>query len=284
MFIPGAHHYNHMRRLSILTSVWLLTDLVLFVLAHATAFSLFTLERGAGISYDQYILLTLYITPLWLLVMSALHTFGLMHNQHSLQSFGRIGVAGLIASMLMIILYEYAPDPVHNHAHGIDSLFMLHGLFLSTFTIWAWHIVFQRLESMAFRAGDPTFPTLVVGISHEAREMIHKLNAHQSALAPVAVLDARGSKEKDIDGVPVLGKLNKLKTVLEKEHITHVLICSNLEQSVNILEICRQKDVTCVIPAATFGLPKADETMEMMEGENVTVISPFDRMLQWFTE
>src|SRR3989344_1144389 len=65
------------------------------------------------------------------------------------------------------------------------------------------YIGYAALVGVAF------FPTLIVGVTRESKQLIQALNRSRNPLRPVAILDGSGVKEKEIAGVPVLGKLNK---------------------------------------------------------------------------
>tara|TARA_Y100000310_G_C20523482_1_gene734853 strand:- start:512 stop:919 length:408 start_codon:yes stop_codon:yes gene_type:complete len=131
------------------------------------------------------------------------------------------------------------------------------------------------------RRDPPVFPTLIVGATRESRELIKKLNSSVSPLKPVAVLDGKGCKDDQIDGVPVRGKLNKLEEVLG-EGITHLIQASDLEQSMNLLSACRQKKITYMLLPSVLGIVEKDEKIETIEGQPVTMVSPKESPLMWF--
>jgi hypothetical protein len=88
------------------------------------------------------------------------------------------------------------------------------------------------------------------------------------------VLDGQGIKDTEIDGVPVRGKLDKLEETLVHEHITHLIQCSNLEQTMNLLSACRNRGITYILLPSVLGIVERDERVESLEGHAVTVVRP----------
>ena len=105
----------------------------------------------------------------------------------------------------------------------------------------------------------PAFPTLLVGVTRESRALLKTMRERRSALKPVAILDGRGVKDMEIEGVPVLGKLNKLEETLEKKKITHLIQGSDLEQSINLLSACRNRGITYIVLPSVFGIVERDD-------------------------
>jgi FlaA1/EpsC-like NDP-sugar epimerase len=160
-------------------------------------------------------------------------------------------------------------------------MLLLYALVISTVAIWIWHLLYSKFQRMMLRKDPPVFPTLIVGVTRESRELIAKLNKGLNPLKPVAVLDGKGCKDSEIDGVPVRGKLNKLEDVLG-EGITHLIQCSDLEQSLNLLSACRQKKITYMLLPSVLGIVERDEKVESLEGQPVTMVGPKENALMWF--
>ena len=125
------------------------------------------------------------------------------------------------------------------------------------------------------------FPTLIIGVTRESKRLVELLNKGRSPLKPVAILDGRGTKETEIDGVPVRGKLNKLDDVIN-EGITHLIQCSDLEQSLNLLSACRKSRITYMLLPSVLGIVERDERIESLEGQPVTMVAPKRGWWSWF--
>src|SRR5207302_481553 len=120
-------------------------------------------------------------------------------------------------------------------------------LLFSMAAVVLWHLLFSQLLRVWLRRDPPAFPTLIVGVTRESRRLVALLGSRKNPLKPVAILDGMGVKESQISGVPVLGKLNKLDAILDRYGITHLIQCSDLEQSLNLLSACRQRGITYML-------------------------------------
>jgi FlaA1/EpsC-like NDP-sugar epimerase len=135
---------------------------------------------------------------------------------------------------------------------------------------------------MLMRGKTPTYPTLIIGTTREAVNLIGQLQKNHSPLTPVSILDGRGSKEKEIHGVPVEGKLNKLEETIAKHDITHLIQCDEPEQVLNLLSACRNRGISYIILPSVFGIIEGDERIDIIEGQQVTSVRPKDSILGWF--
>jgi hypothetical protein len=90
-------------------------------------------------------------------------------------------------------------------------------------------------------------------------------------------LDGRGTKETEVDGVPVLGRLNLLEETITQLKITHLIQCSDLEQSINLLSACRSRGLTYLMLPSVLGIIGDSERVEMLEGLPVTIVEPSGR-------
>jgi len=249
--------------------LWLLTDLALFVSAYVIAYFL---RVGWILSSDfplgPYMTAVLLSAPLWILMLLVTRTFGLTRSQRSPKTIAYICYACLMGAALFTLNYYFL------NGVSFSRLLLVESLFLSTCLVLAWHMLFEKILRTSLRRDPPAFPTLIVGVTRESKRLIESLNQHQNPLKPVAILDGVGAKEKEIDGVPVLGKLNILEETLAKNRITHLIQCSDLEQSLNLLSACRARGITYMLLPSVLGIIERDERIESLEGQAVTVVSP----------
>ena len=163
-----------------------------------------------------------------------------------------------------------------------SRLLLIYALLLSTVPVWGWHVLFEQLTRRLLRRSPPVYPTLIIGATREATALITLLQERRSPLTPVAILDGRGTPEPDIAGVPVRGKLNKLEDILTGQRITHLIQCSDLEQSLNLLSACRNHGITYMLLPSVLGIVERDERIETLEGRPLTVVRPQESKWKWF--
>jgi FlaA1/EpsC-like NDP-sugar epimerase len=257
-----------MRRSGLL-ALWLLSDLLLFTGVYALAYFL---RVGWILSTDfpfvPYLLVAVAVSPLWLLVLLTTRTFGLTRSQATWRTGAYIAYSCVTGTALFALTYYFI------YGLFFSRLLLVQALLGSVIAVWAWHVLFDTWKRRAVRRDPPLFPTLVVGVTRESRALLQLLEERQSMLKPVAILDGAGTKDKEIAGVPVLGKLNQLEAVLESKKITHLIQCSDLEQSINLLGACRTRGITYLLLPSVLGIVEHDERIESLEGKPVTVVSP----------
>lgn len=264
-------------RYTLLLSTWLLSDLILFVASYALAY--FTRVGwifSTDFPFDKFIWVTILVAPLWLIVLATTRTFALTRNQMTMRNAAYIAYSGLVGIALFTLAYYFRYETF------FSRILLVYAFLFNAAGIWVWHVVFDRILRSLLRRTPAVFPTLIVGVTRESQELIRTLNRKKNPLKPVAILDGRGTKEEEIDGVPVHGKLNKLDDVLGGEKITHLIQCSDLEQSLNLLSACRQRGITYMLLPSVLGIIERDEKVESLEGHPVTMVSPKGKGWRWF--
>lgn len=256
--------------------LWLLTDLAVFIGSYAAAYFLRVgWILSTDFPFEPYITMVAITAPLWLIVLITTRTFALTRSQSSMRNLAYIIYSSAVGTALFALGYYFL------FGLFFSRMLLLYALVISTVAIWVWHLLYSKFQRMRLRTDPPVFPTLIVGVTRESRELIEKLNKGLNPLKPVAILDGRGCKDTEIDGVPVRGKLNKLEDVLS-EGITHLIQCSDLEQSLNLLSACRQNKITYMLLPSVLGIIERDEKVESLEGQPVTMVGPRESTFMWF--
>ena len=264
-------------RYRLLLTVWLASDLLLFMLSYALAYFLRVgWILSSDFPFDRYLMAVVIAAPVWLLVLVTTRTFALTRSQATLRNIAYIDYAAVVGCAFFALTYYFL------YGYFFSRLLLIFALLLTSVGTWVWHIVYERILRRLLRRHPPAFPTLIVGVTRESRRLIELLERHRSPLKPVAVLDGAGVKDKDIAGVPVLGKLNKLEDTLERHGITHLIQCSDLEQSLNLLSACRNRGITYGLLPSVLGIVERDERIESLEGQPVTIVSPERTPVFWF--
>ncbi len=265
-----------MRRSALLV-IWLITDVVVFLAAYACAYVLRVgLIFSTDFPLDHFLVAALVAVPVWLAALITSRTFALTRRQRELRSAAYILYACMVGAAVFALSYYFL------FGQFFSRLLLVFAFLLSAIFTWAWHIAFGAIQRFALRANPPVYPTLIVGVTRESTALIHTLQSGRSPLKPVAVLDARGTKQTSIHGVPVRGKLNKLDETLRDHRITHLIHCSDLEHSLNLLSACRNHHITYMLLPSVLGIIGVQESMETLEGQPVTVVRPRRGIAQWF--
>jgi len=256
-------------RYRLLITFWLVTDLLLFIGSYAVAYFL---RVGWIFSTDfpflPFLAITAAVSPLWLAVLASTGTFRLLRSQATFANAAQILYAALVGSALFALAYYFAYGLFFSRA------LLLIALVLNAATTTLWHWLFDLLKRRILRKNPPAFPTLIIGVTRESRRLLRLLDESRSPLKPVAVLDAMGVKDKEIEGVPVRGKLNVLEDVIKEHGITHLIQCSDLEHTLNMLSVCKQHRMTYILLPSVLGIVEGNERVETLEGCAVTMVEP----------
>lgn len=249
-----------MRRSGLLF-IWLLTDIALFIGAYAAAYFLrvgFILSSDFPL--DLYLQTVAIVSPLWVLTLAQLGVFRLLRVQASAKNLSHILFTCVLGSAIFTLAYYFLHDRFFSRL-----LLVYAGIFNLVLTI-IWHLAFDQWQRRILRKNPPSYPVLFVGITRETEKLIALLEDKQSPLKPIAILEARGTSQKEIHGVPVYGKLNALEEVINTKKPTHLIQCSNLEHTVNLMSVCRQHGMTYMLLPSVLGVVGGDTEALSIEG------------------
>lgn len=257
--------------------IWLVTDVLLFVGSYVAAYFLRVgWVFSTDFPFDRFLIVTILVTPVWLGTLLFTRTFALMRRQPTPRTAAYIAYACIIGTAFFSLAYYFL------YREFFSRLLLVYALPLSFIAVWVWHMAYETIQRTLLRFPPAAFPTLIIGATREAAALIKTLQETSNPLKPVGVLDGRGTKEEKLEGVPVLGRLHKLDDVIEKYRITHVIQCSDLEQSLNLLSACRAKGITYLLLPSLLGIIERDERVESLEGRPVTVVRPKEAWWKWF--
>lgn len=265
-----------MRR-NLLLGLWLLSDYALFLCVYVFAYFLRVgWILSSDLPFGRFLTAVALSGIPWLAGLIMTRTFSLTRRQRTLRNAAYIAYVSVIGVAFVTLTYFFLYQQIFSRE------LLLTAFLVSALGTWAWHMVFGLLMRVMLRGGSPCYPTLVIGVTRESRHLLALLQKNRSVLRPVAILDAAGVKDAEIEGVPVKGKLDKLEETLRSMRITHVIQCSDLEQSINLLGACRAHGITYMLLPSVLGIVERDERVESLEGKAVTVVSPEAAWWSWF--
>ncbi len=236
-----------MRR-QLLLVCWLVTDMALFIAAYVIAYFLrvgFLLSTNFPL--DLYLQTVLIVAPFWIATMLELGIFRLTRIQSDRKNLSHILFACVLASALFTLTYYFLHDRFFSRLLLVEA-----GIINLALTV-VWHLAFDTWQRRVLRKDPAAFPVLIVGLNRESERLIDLLEDRQSPFKPVAILDGHGTSKSQVRGVPVLGKLNKLEDVIKTLKPTHLIQCSNLEHTINLMSVCRQHKMTYLLLPSVLG-------------------------------
>ncbi len=255
-----------MRR-SILLICWLFTDVVLFIGAYAAAYFI---RVGFIVStdfpLDLYMQTVAITAPVWLIVLAELGVFRLLRVQSDRKNLLHLLFACVMASSLFTLAYYFLHDKFFSRLLLVEA-----GALNLLFTV-VWHLAFDQWQRRILRKDPPAYPLLVIGANREAERFIALLEQKLSPLKPLGILDPQGSSRKEIAGVPVLGKLNRLEEILASMKPAYLVQCSNLEHSINLISACRSHRITYILLPSVHGIVGEKKEFVSIEGQILATV------------
>lgn len=185
----------------------------------------------------------------------------------------KVLVAGLTGTALFGLVFYFGQK-------ALFSRLLLFYIFLfGTGIMLLFHLIMQSIEKRMIQKGYGNVRLLIIGSNRGVKSFIKKLKKQTSPYVPVAILDGYGTREKDVAGVPVLGKLNILEETIEKERIDAIVQGDNIEQVVNIHSFCQKHQLEYYLLPYLFGAYQGDLQIRMLEQPVISPRSPKHRSM-----
>lgn len=143
---------------------------------------------------------------------------------------------GIVAVGILIVLYFFQRELIFSRLLGVYAL-----AFGSV-----WLLVSQkifRLWLATNKSHGKGYRTLIIGANRVSEKFVSKVQKDNYApYQIIGVIDPYGLA-KTFTGTKLLGKLDQLETVCEKEKINAIVQCDAFEHTLSIVSFCEQKDI-----------------------------------------
>ncbi len=147
-----------------------------------------------------------------------------------------IFVGGVIAVGFLIVSYFFPREILFSRLIGVYAL-----LFGSVWLIVSQKI-FRVLLGRAKKAGKG-YKTLIIGANRVSEQFVARVKA--DTFVPfqiIGVIDPYGLA-KGFREAPLLGKLDQLEKVCEKEKVTAIVQCDAFEHTLSLVSFCEEHDI-----------------------------------------
>jgi len=195
-------------------------------------------------------------------------------------------LGGILAIGILIVTYFFKSELFFSRFLNIYALgFGFVWLMISQF-------VFRKLLASLKKQEKQVYKTLIVGANRVAEKLITAIkNNPYAPYKIVGVIDPYGlykdsnfklqtsNKQKNFKpqtlekggSVPMLGKLDKLEVVCEREKITALIQCDAFEHTINLISFCEEKNIKFQFDPALRGI--FEENLRIREVAGQTMIS-----------
>lgn len=210
---------------------------------------------------DRYIALAIYVTLIGLFIVER---FGFYSYREGLNRGVRPTAFVLAVVVTYIFLMAWLFLYVHDsYSHSRMVIFL--AFLLTTGMGLGSHVVLRNLMQRMVSSGIGFNRTVLVGTESNCLQVLDKLReTHGSFHQIVGLVTAGGNGAKGLDGVPVLGKVDRVSEILDKRSIDRVIVAlteDHYEQACNVLQACRNYRVDCrFVPDLFEGLSRKLDT------------------------
>jgi len=180
----------------------------------------------------------------------------------SLHHFLRTCFSSILQTALFALFFYFFYQSI------FSRLVLVYITVFSFILVYAGHFVFDKFVRFLYSNGrGGIVKTLLIGTNREARKLIKFLQKNRSRNYIVAILDGYGSSLKEIEGIPVKGKLNKLEDVIKADKIEQIIQVDNLEQTMNVLNFAQKNNLQYILTPAVLGSYHQDLESVNLEDE-----------------
>jgi FlaA1/EpsC-like NDP-sugar epimerase len=244
----------------------IIIDFLLIVISFSLAYFLRVgLIFSSDFPFDAYATVFIPTSIFWILVL-------LFHNVYSRSPiskrrlFTSIMASNLIGITLFVLVFFYKRDIFFSrlilvYVWGISSILLIANA-------WAFRILKFYFHSL----GIGTKKTLIVGANKSANQAIENFQKFEPYYEPVAILDAYGTKKKDIRGIPVLGKMNSLEEVIKNKNIQVIVQVDCIEQSLNLIHFSEKNNIDYFLMPQLLGMYHKEAQVKLVGKKAMIVL------------
>lgn len=176
----------------------------------------------------------------------------------------KVIIAGITATAAFGIIFYF------NEKEFFSRLLLVYVFLFGTGIMMLGHIVMNYLEKTLIKKGYGNIRLLLIGSNRGVKLLISTLKKNSSPYIPVVILDGYGTSQKEVEGVPVLGKLNILEETVDKYDIDAIVQGDNIEQVVNIVHFCQQQNIDYFLLPYLLGMYQDSLKIQYMEKALIT--------------
>jgi len=229
--------------------IMLVADFALIVLSFFLAYYLRMGSLGrTDFSFYDFMVVGLLSALLWVVILLVVRAYCFGRRVKSGFHISRVIFANVVGVASFVLLFYFLKHEFYSR------MIILYLFGIATGLILGAHVVFDYVKEKYVSERRDVSPVLIIGANRSAGEIIEHLQKTRSVYQPVAVLDGYGTKKKEIAGVPVMGKLDKLEKVVEEQEIEMIIQADNLEHTLNLLAFAEEKDIRYILLPTLMGI------------------------------
>lgn len=207
--------------------------------------------------FNDYLQVAGVASLVWLVVLIGFRAYALGRKLLCGFTVSRILLANVVGVAFFVLLFYFWKYEFYSRWLIVYTFVLASGLVLLT------HFLAGVVRRILVGRGIGLTRILVIGTNRPAEKIIRHLIDSHSSYRPVAILDAYGSSQKEIAGVPVLGKLNKLEAVAEQKEIEMLIQADDVEHTFNLVSFCQEKGIRYLLLPNLLGMVQIAEDVHL---------------------
>jgi FlaA1/EpsC-like NDP-sugar epimerase len=180
----------------------------------------------------------------------------------------KVLIAGITSTAAFGLIFYFSEKEL------FSRLLLVYIFLFGTTLMMLFHLLMNLLEKRFIQKGYGNIRLLIIGSNRGVKAFISTLRRNVSPYVPVAILDGYGTSQKELEGVPILGKLNMLEQVVDEYGIDAVVQGDNIEQVANIVHFCHQQDLDYFLLPYLLGMYQENLKVQYMEKALITPDKP----------
>jgi exopolysaccharide biosynthesis polyprenyl glycosylphosphotransferase len=260
----------------LLSATLILMDLIMVTIGFGLAYIL-RFETGIAWAYQYdeaplqfYQGIIFLLVPIWLLVFKLFGLYDFKHLFGGIEEYARVFNACTLGMMLVIVFTFLDVSVILARAWVILAWVLV------TFSVASGRFILRRVVRRMRANGRFLTTVLIVGANEEARAVAEQLQANQRAgiLITGFAADEPGQGGELLPGIPVLGPIDAVETLVRQHGIQELIVASSALQRAKLIDLLQAFDDDDLTIRLSSGLYEILTTgVEVQEVGNVPLLS-----------
>jgi len=238
----------------------ILLDYLLLLLAFSLAYFIrVDFIFSTDLPFSPYFFTSLLAALVWIVALLIFRGYNPVIRFTRPIHIMKVFVAALTGTAAFGLLFYFTQKAL------FSRLLLVYIFLFGSIVMISFHLLMQFIEKMLIQKGYGNIRLLIIGSNRGVKSFVRELKKNVSPYVPVAILDGYGTKQKELAGVPVLGKLNVLEKTIDEHHIDAIVQGDNVEQVVNIVHFCEKNHLDYYLLPYLLGMYQNNLKIKYLE-------------------
>jgi len=226
----------------------ILADFVLILLAFCAAYGArIGFFSSTDFPFFPFFSDAFSMAPIFVVLLAGNGLFSL-HEKHFSEILWKILLSTLVGTMVFALLFFFRRE------FFFSRLMILYIFLFATGFLVLFHFLREFFLRQKYREKKGILRTLVIGNGRGAEKIAKSFFESGSRFQIVAALAPYGGSTKEFFGVPVLGKLDALETIVKREKIDAIIQTEAPEHTLNLSTFCEGRFLEFLVSPHLLGI------------------------------